>query len=179
MKIRRDTSVRQLGLPEMLIVTGSCVFVFVLWLSAYLEPEIRSLHFLQSWMYIVAVYLSVRGNRWGYFIGISAAAFWNYISLFVNNFFSSGAHWLLTSISTGELKHLDQIVAVPAWIGNFALMLGGIWAYSKLRAKGPADVIRLLLAFSLTTGFFASAIAFCQPRYLPLFSRALHPHWLW
>lgn len=170
---------RGTAVPRTLIVAGSALFVFILWLSAYWEKDIRWLHFFQAWMYVAAVVLALRGSRWGYFIGISAAAFWNYTTVFVNTFFPSGLRWLAASIRGGELKHPDQIISVPAWIGNLLLIVGCVWAYAKLRDKRIGDVPRLLLAFVLTTGFFAAAIAVCQPRYLPLFSRALQPHWPW
>ncbi len=162
-----------------LIVFGSALFIFVLWLSAYLEPDIRWLHFFQAWMYLAAIALSLRGNRCGYFIGASAAAFWDYINLFVTTFFRSGLHWMAAWISTGHLERLDQIVAVPGWIGNFLVIVGSIWGYLQLPEKRRGDLGRLALAFVLTNGFFAACIALCQPRYLPLFRAILHPHRPW
>lgn len=163
----------------VLIVAGSGLFIFVLWLSAYLEPDIRWLHFFQAWMYVAAIALSVRHSRWGYFIGLSAAGFWDYINLFVTTFFRSGLHWTYAWISTGQLQRLDQIVAVPGWIGNFLVIVGSIWAYLQLPDKRRSDLGRMAMAFVLTTAFFAAAIAICQPRYLPLFRAALHPHAPW
>jgi len=63
------------GVPERLIVADSFVFIFTLALSAYFEADIRWLRFFQSWMYIAAMALLLRHNRWGHFIGISAAVF--------------------------------------------------------------------------------------------------------
>jgi hypothetical protein len=163
----------------VLIVTGCGLFILVLSLSAYLEPDIRWLHFFQAWMYLSGVALSVRHSRWGYFIGLSAASVWDYINLFVTTFFRSGLHWLSVSISAGQLQRLDQIVAVPGWIGNFLVIVGSIWAYLQLPDKRRSDLGRLALAFVLTTAFFAVAIAICQPRYLPLFRAMLHPHRPW
>ena len=48
---------------EWLIVVGSCVFISMLALSAYWEPDIRWLHFLQAWMYVAAIVLSHRSLR--------------------------------------------------------------------------------------------------------------------
>jgi hypothetical protein len=170
---------RRLGLPEWLILIGSCLFIFALWLSAYLEPDIRWLHFFQAWMYFAAMWLSARRSRWGYFIGLSAAGLWDYITIFVNPFFRNGLHWLFAWISTGQLKHIDQIIAVPAWIGNFLVVVGCVWAYTQLPEKRPGDLGRVALAFVLTTGFFAVSVAICQPRYLPLFRGIIHPHRPW
>jgi len=165
--------------PQLLILTGSCVFVFVLALSAYLEPDIRRLHFFQAWMYVAAVGLSFRRSRWGYFIGLSAAGLWDYLNVFVTTFFRSGLHWLSVSIGSGRFERVDQIVAVPGWLGNLLVVIGCIWGYVQLREKGPGDLARFAIACSLTTGFFAAIMAICQPRYLPLFGRLLHPHAPW
>jgi len=162
-----------------LIVIGSCLFIFVLWLSAYLEPDIRWLHFFQAWMYLAIIALSFRGSRWGYFVGVSAAGFWDYINLFVTTFLRSGLHWVSAWMSTGNLERLDQIVAVPGWIGNFLVIVGSVWAYMRLPEKRLLDLGRLALAFILTTGFFAACIAIFQPRYLPLFRAIFHPHSPW
>lgn len=167
------------GLPHALIVIGSCLFVLVLWLSAYWEADIRWLHFFQAWMYVGSVGLSLAGSRWGYFAGISAAAFWNYTTLFVNTFFLSGIHWLVAWVRSGELQRADQIVAAPGWIGNLLVIAGCVWAYWRLPDKRRSDIGRFAGAFVVTTGFFAAAVAVCQPRYLPLFERALHPRWPW
>jgi hypothetical protein len=155
------------------------LFIFVLWLSAYLEPDIRWLHFFQAWMYLATIALSLRGSRWGYFIGASAAVFWDYINLFVTSFLRSGLHWTGAWMSTGHLERLDQIVAVPGWIGNFLIIVGSIWGYMQLQTKRRGDLARLALAFIFTTAFFAACIAVCQPRYLPLFRGTLHPHRPW
>lgn len=175
MKILGD----RVGAPESLIVIGCCLFIFVLWLSAYFEPDIRWLHFFQAWMYVSTIWLSVRGNRWGYFIGFSAAGLWDYVNIFVTTFFRSGLHWVFTWVSTGQLRHVDQIVAVPAWIGNFLVVVGSIWAYTRLREKRRTDLGRLVIAFVLTTAFFAASIAIFQPRYLPLLRGIIHPHRPW
>ena len=173
------TSSRIVGGPELLILIGSCIFIFILWLSAYFEPDIRWLHFFQAWMYLATIGLALRRNRWGYFIGISAAGLWDYINVFVTTFLRGGLYWLHVWTATGQLQHVDQIIAVPAWSGNFLVLLGCIWAYTRVKEKSIGDLARLLVAFMFTTGFFAAAIALFQPRYLPLFPAIIHPHRPW
>jgi hypothetical protein len=170
------SSSRLVGGPELLILIGSGLFIFILALAAYFEADIRWLHFFQAWMYVATIVLALRRNRWGYFIGISAAGFWDYLNVFVTTFFANGLHWLGVLLSSGQAEHVDQIIAVPAWAGNFLVIVGCIWAYARLEQKSSRDVTRFLLAFVLTTAFFAADVAVCQPRYLPLFRRALHPH---
>ena len=170
------TSAHSWGGPELLIVAGASMFIFILALSAYLEADIRWLHCFQTWMYVATMALSLCHDRWGYFIGISVAGFWNYINLCVTTFFRNGWHWLAASLAAGQIQHVDQIIAVPAWIGNFLVVVGCLWAYGRLREKNSRDWMRFVLAFVLTTAFFAADIWIFQPRYLPLFRRSLHPH---
>jgi len=54
---------------------GAIVFIAVLFLSAYWEPDIPWLHFFQRWMYIAITALIWRGSRWGG-IGVGAAGLW-------------------------------------------------------------------------------------------------------
>jgi hypothetical protein len=70
-------------------------------------------------MYLATILLALRRNRWGYFIGISAAGRWDYTNIFVSTFFVSGLRWLSAWMHTGHLKRVDQIIAVPAWTANF------------------------------------------------------------
>ncbi len=167
---------RGFGGPELLIVVGGSLFIFILGLSACFEADIRWLHFFQAWMYVATMALAWRRNRWGYFIGIAAAGFWDYINLFVTTFFRNGLHWLAASIAAGQIKHVDQIIAVPAWTGNLLVVVGCLWGLARLPVTTARDVARFVLAFALTTAFFFADVAIFQPRYLPLFRGALHPH---
>ncbi len=168
-----------MGVPEWLILIGASAFIVVLAVSAYWDSSIRWLHFFQAWMYLATIVLSLRGSRWGYFVGISAAAFWDYTSLFVNTFFYNGLQRLQAWIHTGHIERPDILIAVPAWFANLALICGCLWAYARLPEKRSSDVARFLLAFAVTTGFFALDIALVQPRYLGLFPHLLHPRLPW
>lgn len=165
-----------LGAPEWLILIGASVFIFVLALSAFWDADIRWLHFFQAWMYLATIVFSLQGNRWGYFIGISAAGLWDYANLVATTFFFNGLQQLAQWIHTGQLARPDLLIAVPAWLSNFLVIVGCLWAYTRLASKTSADLARFLLAFAVTTGFFAADMAIFQPRYLALFPRMLHPH---
>lgn len=167
---------RRFGTPEWLILIGGSLFVVVLALSAYWESGIRWLHFFQAWMYIAPIVLSFRGNRWGYFIGISAAGLWDYANIFATTFFFNGLQQISQWLHTGHLTRPDILIAVPAWFSNFLVIVGCLWAYLRLRVKQHSDMGRFLVAFALTTGFFAADMALFQPRYLALFPRMLNPH---
>jgi hypothetical protein len=174
-----ETSERKVGAPEWLILIGGIFFIIVLTVSAIWQADIRWLHFFQAWMYIATIWLGLRRNRWGYFIGISAAGLWDYVGIFVNTFVANGVHELVQWIHTGHLARPDQLIAVPAWISNFLVVAGCVWAYWRRLPNKPAiDCARFVFAFALTTGFFALDMWICQPRYLGLFQHLLHPRWL-
>jgi hypothetical protein len=164
--------------PEwLIIIIGSACFVVVLLVSAVWDPSIRWLHFFQAWMYLATVWLSLRQNRWGYFIGLSAAGLWDYSTVFINTFFANGLQQLALWIQTGHLARPDLLIAVPAWLSNLLVIIGCVWGYGLMPRKMMTDLGRFLLAFALTTGFFALDMYLFQPRYLGLFRHLLHPHW--
>ena len=150
-----NTSVPEPKAAYWLILVGGCFFILVLAVSAYWEADIRWLHFFQAWMYIATIVLSFRRSRWGYFIGISAAGLWEYINVFATTFLFNGLQKLSESIHSGHLERPDLIIAIPAWVSNFLVVVGCVWGYLRLREKGWIDAAKLLLTFALTTGFFA------------------------
>ncbi|MGI9101330.1 MAG: hypothetical protein ACR2IF_02690 [Terriglobales bacterium] len=166
-----------LGAPEWLILIGACIFIVVLAVSAAFEKDIRWLHFFQAWMYVATILLGLRRNRWGYFIGISAAGLWDYANVFVTTFLASGLEQLSAWMRTGHLARPDLLIAVPAWLSNLMVVVGCLWAYARLPEKRLGDVGKFGLAFVLTSGFFAADMAIFQPRYLPIFPKLLHPRW--
>jgi hypothetical protein len=83
----------------------------MLGLSAYWEPDIRWLHFFQTWMYVATIVLARRRNRWGYFIGFSAAGLWIYANLFATTFFFNGLQQLSHWVHTGRLERADLLIA--------------------------------------------------------------------
>lgn len=170
---------RKIGAPEWLILIGASIFVIVLAVSAYWEADIRWLHFFQAWMYLATIFLSLQRNRWGYFIGISAAGLWDYANIVATSFFWNGLQQLSQWIHTGHLARPDLLIAVPAWFSNLLVVIGCIWAYSRKDEKRGSDALRFLICFALTTGFFAADMAIFQPRYLGIFHGLLHPHLPW
>jgi hypothetical protein len=168
---------RPIGAPEWWIFVGGGFFIVMLAVSALWEADIRWLHFFQAWMYIAAIALALRGSRWGLFIGISAAGLWDYTNVFATSFLLNGLEQLSQWLHTGRLARPDLLISVPAWLSNLLVVVGCLWAYSRRLDKSPGDLGRFLLAFALTTGFFAADIALCQPRYLGIFPQLLHPRW--
>ena len=170
-----NTTSHESNAPQWLILVGATFFIFVLALSAVWEADIRWLHLVQAWMYLATIVLGFRHNRWGYFIGISAAGLWDYTNVFATTFLFNGLESLSQWIHTEHLERPDLLIAIPAWLSNFLVIAGCIWGYSRLLEKRWGDVGRLVLTFALTTGFFALDMYLFQPRYLEVFPRLLHP----
>jgi hypothetical protein len=164
------------GIPEALVLVGAGAFILILGIAAYWQADIRWLHLFQSIMYVVTIVLVMRGSRWGHFIGVSAAGFWDYANIFATNFFFSGLGELSRWAHTGRAR-FDLLIAVPAWFSNLLVVVGCAWAYARLRTKTADDLGRFLVSFVLTTGFFAAAMALFHPRFLTIFPALLHPRW--
>jgi hypothetical protein len=127
-----------------LIVTGSCLFIFVLALSAVWEADIRWLHFFQAWMYLATMWLALRRNRWGYFIGIGAAGFWAFANLFVTTFFLNGLQQLAHWMHTGHMRRPDLIIAVPCLVRESVCSGGVFVGLFAAAGKIARDAGRLL-----------------------------------
>lgn len=160
--------------PDWLVLGGAGGFIAVLAVSAWWEADIRWLHFFQSAMYVFAIALVLRKNRWGYLVGIAAAGFWNYANVFGTSFFYNGLQQISGWFRTGHAR-ADLLIAVPAWFSNLLVVIGGCWGYARLARKSAGDPVRFLVALVLTTGYFAADMAVFQPRYLGIFPRLLHP----
>ena len=126
------TSSRESNLLQWLILVGACFFILALAVSAYWEADIRWLHFFQAWIYVATIVLSFRRSRWGYFIGISAAGLWDYTNIFATTFLYNGLQRLGEWIHTGHLQRPDLLIAIPAWLSNFLVVVGCIWGYLRL-----------------------------------------------
>jgi len=158
------------------IVIESLAFIAVLAITAYWEPDIRWLHFFQAWIYLAVIFLSLRHNRWGYFVGIAISAFWNSANLFVTTFFHAGRQQLGELLATGHLSRPDLFISVPAVSIHFLLILCCIWAYLRLERRRWTDAAKFLASAVASIAYFAAIMALFQPRYLGMFPRFLHPH---
>ena len=165
MKIWRDAA-------DWIATGGAIVFILVLFVSAYWEPDIRWLHFFQSWMYLAAIALIWNRSKWGYFVGFGATLFWNYTTLFVNTFLKNGWQQAQILLHSGQLPRPDLFISVPAWAGNLAVLVGCLVGYLLASNKKWSDLLRCVTSLAATVGFFALIVAMCQRRYLPLFFAA-------
>ena len=156
--------------PEWLITIGGVVFIFALIVSAVFVPALRWLHVVQASMYVAAILLSVRPSRWGYFIGASAAALWNVLTMFGSPLFAD---------LIDHPARPDLVLQCLGWLGNLAIVIGSVVGYRRLTGKSARDIGRLVLSFVGATALLAAATAILAPDYLVHFAGVLHPHWPW
>jgi hypothetical protein len=161
-----------------MIVVAALGFIAILALAAVFDRTILWLHVFQALMYVAVIGLIAARNRWAYFIGLSIAALWNYMAMFVNSFFGNGLRALQESIAAGKLVHADQIISVAAVTFHFMMIVGSLILIVQTSRRAAPELARLLVAFAVFTGYFAASMALFQPRYLPQFARILHPHGL-
>lgn len=155
--------------PHRLIIVGSTLFVLCLAVSATFVPDIRWLHVAQASMYVVTVVLSGRQNRWGYFLGASAAGFWNVLALFGSPLFAD----MFT-----ELRP-DLLLQGFAWLANLTVIIGCVIGYRRLAGRTGGDAARFVIVFAASTGLLVAATALLAPAYLSHLADILHPHWPW
>lgn len=161
-----------------LIWVGAAGFIAILAISAVFDPTIRWLHAFQALMYLGVIALTARGSRWGLYLGVSVALFWNYGAMFVNSFFRGGLRALSQSFAQGRVLHPDQIIAVFAVGFHFLMAAACLAAYLRLPRKSWTDLPAWLATLVGQTVYFAAIMALFQPRYLEQFPRMLHPHGL-
>lgn len=155
--------------PEWLITAGSAFFILALGVSAIFVPELRWLHIAQACVYLVAVFLSIRQQPWGYYIGASVAGFWNVVAMFGSPLFGE---------MFAQLRP-DLVLQGLAWLANLAVVVGSVIGYRRLAVRSPRDLGRFAVAFAVTTGFLIGATALLAPSYLSHLAGVLHPHWPW
>ena len=164
------------GAADWIIVVCCGVFILILALAAWWDQSIRWLHFFQAWLYVATALLVLQRERWGYFLGAVTAAFWNYVTLFLNNFFHAGLEQLELLLSTGQMPRADLIISVPAVAAHFVMIGCCLWGYARLPKHPASDAGRLAVSAVISIGYFAGIMALFQPRYLVMFTRLLHPH---
>jgi hypothetical protein len=144
------------------IVTGAGLVLTALTVSAFLEPQLRFLHALQSLIYVAVIVLARRDSPWGFGIGAIMAAAWNCLNLFVTYLMQTGMALLLSFFRTGHAGQPVTMMVAIAGIGHFILLIACVVSFLELRpgirqwgqffAGGLLSIAYLALAVILTTG---------------------------
>jgi hypothetical protein len=137
-----------------LIIGGAGTFVLGLVVSAVLDPRIRVLHTLQALPYFVAAALAVTNSPWGFGVGASIAAFWNYIWL----------HQLLMAANWTDWSLLMTLL--PAG-GHFALIIGSVAAFVRTR-PGVPHCLRFSVGGVISVAYLVAIVVATGPQYIGL-----------
>lgn len=155
------------------ILTGACLFIFALAVSAVFDPRIRLLHILQALIYIGVVVSTRRNSAWGFGAGFVISAFWNYINLFVTNFVRSGLAQLASLVQTGHANRPDQLIALIAAAGHFLLMAGCLAGFLRARPRLP-QYAQFAAGGILSIAYFLTIILTTGRQYIGLMKRVFH-----
>jgi hypothetical protein len=107
---------------------GAILFICALIISAWVVPELRMLHFLQAFIYILIIILTGRNNTFGYGAGATIGVLWNSINLFVTQLMQEGAMLIWSLARTGQLKRLDTIMVALGGAAHFIIIIGCVMA---------------------------------------------------
>jgi hypothetical protein len=116
-----------------LIFLGVGLFLVALAISAFLVPQLRVLHALQSLIYVAVVVLARRNSPWGFGIGAIMAAAWNCLNLFVTHLMQTGMALLLSLIRTGHVDQPVTLMVAIGGIGHFLLLIACVIDFLELR----------------------------------------------
>ena len=159
-----------------LAFAGGLTFIAVLYFSAYWEPDIRRLHFLQSSMYNASLVLLLRGNKWGCFHRGCCRSVLGLRECFRDHLFRNGLDQAYALIQTGHVARPDQLISVPAWLAIWlSFSVHSLYTWPHPASSGPTWVVYFLRlpgqwhSLRERWSWFSRAI--------PLFKGALHPHW--
>jgi hypothetical protein len=118
---------------RLTIPIGSLIFILALAGSAMVVPQLRLLHLLQAFIYVVIMILARRNSPWIFGVAIFIATAWNSLNLFVTHFFAKGAALFWDFILTGHVSHPETIMVFIASLAHFMLIVACTAAIARLR----------------------------------------------
>jgi hypothetical protein len=102
---------------------GAVLFLIALGVSALVIPQLRLLHFLQGLIYVAIIVLARRSSPWAYGAGVTVAAAWNSLNLFVTHLMQAGAIALWSFMRSGQVRRPDTMMVTVAGIAHFVLII--------------------------------------------------------
>jgi hypothetical protein len=99
-----DVSVNQSSATRVWIPIGAVLFLIALTVSAWVVPQLRLLHLLQAFIYVVIVILARRNSAWGFGAGVTIGVVWNSLNLFVTHLMQAGAVAFWFFVHTGQVR---------------------------------------------------------------------------
>jgi hypothetical protein len=143
------------------IPIGAALFVLALGVSALVVPQLRLLHLLQAFIYVVI--LARRNNVFALGAGFTIAVAWNCLEIFVAHLMQAGAVMFWSFLHTGHVQHLETMMVPLGGIGHFILIIACLAAFFN-QTTDNKRWWRLLGGGVLVLGYFAVIVAIARPR---------------
>ena len=117
-----DGSVNQ-SATRVWIPLGAALFLIALNVSARVVPQLRLLHLLQAFIYVVIVILARRNSAWGFGAGVAIGVVWNSLNLFVTHLMQAGAVAFWFFLHTCQMRRPETMMVTLGGIGHFVLII--------------------------------------------------------
>ena len=118
-----DGSANQSSATRVWIPIGAALFLVALTVSAWVVPQLRLLHFLQAFIYVVIVILARRNSVWGVGAGVTIGVVWNSLDLFVTHLMQAGAVAFWSFVHTDQVRRPETMMVTLGGIGHFVLII--------------------------------------------------------
>ncbi len=155
-------------MPAALAASCAVSFIAILGLSAYWDTTIRWLHVFEAVPYAAVAVLCLRRNKWGYYLGGAAGAFWLWMAGTRTTFVKNGFERLAMLATTGTVDRWDQFIAAPAAVATAGLAVCSMWGYAR-SSKSSGDLRAFVLTLLSVVAYFAAIFWLFAPQYLRLF----------
>ncbi|HEY0797226.1 MAG TPA: hypothetical protein VGD64_15750 [Acidisarcina sp.] len=132
-------------------------------ISALRNPQLRVLHFLQAFIYVAILILARRNSVWGLGAGVTIGVVWNSISFFISHLMQAGAVALWSSVRTGHLRGIDEMVVLIGSIGHFVLIAACLTALFN-QTIDKKKWWEFAGGGALAFAYFALIVAVARPR---------------
>jgi hypothetical protein len=115
--------------PSRLMTAGAGLFIGALAGSAIVVPQLRLLHVFQALIYVAVVALAPRRAAWACGAGVTIAAVWNSLQLFVTHNAQRGVIALWSFLRSGQARRVDTMMVSFGTLGHFILIAGCLAAF--------------------------------------------------
>jgi hypothetical protein len=144
------------------IPIGVILFILALTLSAVFVPRLRPLHLFQALIYVAVIVLTRRNSPWGFGVGVTIAAAWNCLNLFVTHLFQAGAGQFWVLLHTGYVSRPDTLMVMVGGVAHFVLIIACMAGFIQLR-PGIKQRGQFFAGGLLALAYFALIIVILVP----------------
>ena len=138
------------------------MFLLALLFSAVLVPDLRILHALQALIYVAVILFAGRNSALVYGAASSVSLFWTAMGLFVTHLIQTGAHELLSLVTTGHVREVVPMTVTLGGIGHLVLLCASVFAVTRFDREAH-KWWKFAGGGALSMAYFALLIALFQP----------------